>query len=151
MRVTERCIDQQGQSLWLPESEIDGGWTSLLRDEAAVIAWYADHGTSEQYHSECKTDLDSERLPSGTFATHALVLGCAHLAYTILRWLGHNGLLGADAPGRRRAKRRRMRTVMQALIYLAARLSRTGRRRTLAVGRGGQVVPIVRRLSVRLA
>jgi len=151
MRVTERCIDKHGQSLLLPDIEIEGWWTSLLRDEEAVIALYADHGTSEQYHSEFKTDLDIERLPSGKFATNALVLGCAQLAYNILRWIGQNGLLGPDAPPRHRAKRRRIRTVMQELIYLAARLIRTGRRLKLAFGRGCQVVPIFRRLYLRLA
>ena len=33
------------------------------------------HGTSEQFHSEFKTDLDIEQLPSGKFATNALA-GC---------------------------------------------------------------------------
>ncbi|MGV0036717.1 MAG: hypothetical protein ACNYPE_17840 [Candidatus Azotimanducaceae bacterium WSBS_2022_MAG_OTU7] len=28
---------------------------------------YADHGTSEQFHREFKTDMDIERLPSGKF------------------------------------------------------------------------------------
>ena len=64
-------------------------------------------GTSEEYHSEFKTDLDIERLPSGKFATNALILACAQLAYNILRWIGQNGLLGPDAPPRHRAKRRK--------------------------------------------
>jgi hypothetical protein len=45
------------------------------------------------------------------------------LAYNILRWIGRYGLLGADAPPRHRAKRRRIRTLMQELMYLTARLS----------------------------
>jgi hypothetical protein len=40
-------------------------------------------------------NLDIERLPSGKFATNALVLACAQLAYKLLRWLGQVGLLGA--------------------------------------------------------
>ena len=71
--------------------------------------------------------MDIEHLPSGKFATYALILACAVLAYNILRWIGHNGLLGADAPPRHRAKRRRIRTMMQELMYLAARLIHTGR------------------------
>ena len=64
-------------------------------------------------------------MPSGKFTTNAAILAGAQLAYNILRWIGQNGLLGPDAPPRHRAKRRRIRTVMQELIYLAARLIHT--------------------------
>ena len=151
MRVIERSVDKHGQQLLVPEIEIEGWWTSLWFDEETIIALYADHGTSEQYHSEFKTDLDIERLPSGKFATNALVLACAQLAYNILRFVGQNGLLGPDAPPRHRAKRRRIRTVMQELMYLAARLIHTGRRLKLAFGFGCPVVPIFRRLYAQLA
>ncbi len=151
MRVIERTIDKRGQQLLVPEIEIEGWWTSLEFDEETIIALYADHGTSEQYHSEFKTDLDIERLPSGKFATNALILACAQLAYNILRWIGQNGLLGPDAPPRHRAKRLSLRTVMQELMYLAARLIHTGRRMKLAFGFGCPVVPIFRRLYWQLA
>jgi hypothetical protein len=85
MRVTERTIDKHGQHLLVPEIEIEGWWTSLWTDPEDIIALYADHATSEQFHSELKTDLDIERLPSGKFATNALVLACAQLAYNLLR------------------------------------------------------------------
>jgi hypothetical protein len=151
MRVIERTIDKRGQRLLVPETEIEGWWTSLWFDEETIIALYADHGTSEQFHSEFKTDLDIERLPSGKFATNALILACAVLAYNILRWIGQNGLLGPDAPPRHRAKRRRIRTVMQELMYLAARLIHTGRQIKLAFGYSCPVVPIFQRLYARLA
>ena len=151
MRVIERTIDKRGQQLLVPEIDIEGWWTSLLFDEETIIALYAEHGTSEQYHSEFKTDLDIERLPSGKFATNALILACAQLAYNILRYIGQNGLLGPDAPPRHRAKRRRIRTVMQELMYLAARLIYTARRLKLAFGYGCPVVPIFRRLYCQLA
>jgi len=150
MRVVERTIDRQGQRLLIPDIKIEGWWTSLDLEEEHIIRLYADHGTSEQYHSEFKTDLDIERLPSGKFATNALILGCAQLAYNILRWIGQNGLTGPDAPLRHPAKRRRIRTVMQELMYLAARLIRTGRRLKLAFGRYCQVVPIYRWLYAEL-
>ena len=67
MRAIERTIDKHGQSLLVPEIEIEGWWTSLDLPEEEVIHRYADHGTSEQFHSELKTDLDIERLPSGKF------------------------------------------------------------------------------------
>lgn len=132
MRVIERRIDKQGQTLLVPSIEIEGWWTSLDLPEEEIIRLYADHGTSEQYHSEFKTDLDIERLPSGKFATNALVLSCAQLAYNILRWMGQSGMTGLDAPLRHAAKRRRIKTVMQEIIYLAARMISTGRRLKLA-------------------
>lgn len=136
MRLTERTIDRKGQLLLTPEIELEGWWTSLSIDEPAVIQLYADHGTSEQFHSEFKTDLDIERLPSGKFATNALVLGASMLAYNILRWIGQNGLLSPNSPKRNKAKRRRIKTVMQELMYVAARIVRTSRSIKLSFGRG---------------
>jgi hypothetical protein len=151
MRVIERTIDKRGQHLLVPEIEIEGWWTSLELDEECIIALYADHATSEQFHSEFKTDLDVERLPSGKFATNALVLACAMLAYNILRWIGQSGLLGSDAPPRHPAKRRRLRTVMQELISVAARLIASGRRLKLAFGYACPIVAVFRRLYRQLA
>ena len=42
------------------------------------------HAAHEQFHSEIKTDLDLERLPSGKFASNDLILHLAQLAYNIL-------------------------------------------------------------------
>jgi len=151
MRVIERTIDRRGQVLLVPEVEVEGWWTSLGVSAKKVIALYADHGTSEQYHSEFKTDLDIERLPSGKFATNALVLACASLAYNILRWLGQTGLTGPHGPVRHPAKRRRIRTVMQELMYLAARFIETGRRLKLGFARRCMAVDIFCSLYHRLA
>lgn len=94
MRVVERTIDKHGHSLLMPDIEVDGGWTSLTLEEQQIIDLYSDHGTSEQFHSEFKTDLDIECLPSGKFATNRLVLSCAALSYNLLRWMGQTGLTG---------------------------------------------------------
>jgi len=146
MRVIERTIDKHGQALLVPEIEIEGWWTSLDLKEEEVIHWYADHGTSEQFHSELKTDLDIERLPSGKFDTNALVLGCSMLAYNLLRWIGQNGLLGLGlglglgprSPRRNKAKRRRLKTLMQELMYLATRVVRTARYLKLVFGKSSR-------------
>lgn len=152
MRVVERTIDRKGQRLLVPEVTLEGWWTSLDFPIEQIIRLYADHGTSEQFHSEFKTDLDIERLPSGKFATNALILGCAQLAYNILRWIGQNGLIDdPDVPLRHPAKRRRLRTVMQELMYLAARVVRSGRQLKLAFGRYCQVVSLYHWLYRRLA
>ena len=128
IKVTERESDKKGQRLLIPEVELQGWWTSLTLPEQEVIALYRDHGTSEQFHSELKTDMDLERLPSGKFATNELVFACAALVYNILRFIGQLGLIGNRVPVRHPAKRRRIRTVIQELMYFAGRLIATGRR-----------------------
>lgn len=85
MHVVERTIDKKGQHLAIAEIEVEGWWTSLNSPCQEIIDLYADHATSEQFHSEFKTDMDIERLPSGKFAFNALVLGCSVLTYNILR------------------------------------------------------------------
>ena len=134
IRVTERTIDKHGVRLLVPEITVDGWWTTLgecVCLDQKVIALYCDHATSEQFHSEFKTDLDIERLPSGKFATNDLVMACAVLAYNILRWIGLEGLTGKNAPIRHDAKRRRLKTVMQELMYVAARVVSSGRQLAL--------------------
>ena len=128
VRVTERTADRHGQMRLTPDITLEGWRTDLNLEPEQVIALYRDHATSEQFHSEFKTDLDLERLPSGKFATNALIMALGGFAYNILRAIGQMGLLGQFAPIRHPAKRRRIRTVIQELIYLAARLISTGRR-----------------------
>lgn len=151
MRVTERTIDKHDQVLLIPEIEIEGWWTSLTNSEEEIIELYADHGTSEQFHSELKTDLDIERLPSGKFDTNALVLACSMLAYNLLRWLGQNGLLGPTSPKRNKAKRRRLKTVMQELMYVAALIVRTARTLKLLFGADCRAAEIYHTLYKKLA
>lgn len=135
VRVIERTIDKHGQLLLTPEIELEGWWTSLYLPEEEIIRLYQDHGTSEQFHSEFKTDMDLERLPSGKFATNALIMSLAALTYNILRFIGQIGLLGDRSPIRHSAKRRRIRTVMQELMYRAARLIESGRKLKLRFSR----------------
>lgn len=137
LRLIERTIDAQGQVLIAPQHTLEG-WTTTLPagqfNAQDIIDLYADHGTHEQFHSEFKTDLDLERLPSGKFDTNYLVCQLAALAMNILRLIGQRGLLGEDAPVRHPAKRRRIKTVIQELIYRAARLITHGRKLVLGLG-----------------
>ena len=137
LRLSERTIDAKGQHLIERQLTLEGWTTSLSADRfnaAEVIALYADHGTHEQFHSEFKTDMDLTRLPSGRFDTNYLVCALAALAMNILRLLGQAGLHGPDAPVRHAAKRRRIRTVMQELVYRAGRLIEHGRQLILGLG-----------------
>jgi hypothetical protein len=99
-----------------------------------VIALHADHGTHEPFHAELKADLDLQRLPLGKFETQALVCRLAALAMNILRLMGQRGLLRPDAPVRHPAKRRRLKTVMQKLVYGAGRLIGHGWQLILGLG-----------------
>lgn len=128
MRIIERSIDKAGQPLLFPQLELDGWWTSLDLPDAQIIALYRDHATSEQFHSEFKTDLDLERLPSGKLETNTLVMVLGTFVYNVMRWIGLAGLIGEHSPVRHRAKRRRVRTVMQELVYLAGKFYKRGRR-----------------------
>jgi len=135
MRAVERTINKKGQLLLIPDVEVEAWWTTLHLPDEKVISLYNDHATSEQFHSEIKSDMDVERLPSGKFATNALILALACLAYNILRFIGQLGLTGDKSPVRHPAKRRRIKTVMQELMYLAARLVKTGRRLKIVFSR----------------
>lgn len=134
-RITERTITTKGQLLLVPEIEAETWWTSLLCSEEKIIQLYNAHGTSEQFHSELKTDMDLERLPSGKFATNGLVLELAMLAYNILRRIGQESLKKNDAPLRKPARRRRLRTVIQNLVLLATRVVAHARKVYLNLGR----------------
>ncbi|MBW2597071.1 MAG: IS1380 family transposase, partial [Deltaproteobacteria bacterium] len=138
--VTERTI-KKGQLLLLPEIAVDTYWTSLEDDPYDVIELYHDHGTSEQYHSEIKSDMDLERLPSEDFTTNALILLIGMLAYNLLRLCGQeslredNGTITKRPLYRRKAGRRRIRTVIQDLIYMACRVTHHARKVFLSFGR----------------
>jgi hypothetical protein len=134
--VTERTIDKKGQHLLVPEIELEGWWTSLTLPIEEVIAHYRYHGTHEQFHSEIKSDLDLERLPSGKFDTNDAILHLGSFAYNCLRLLGQLGLTGEVAPIRHPAKRRRLKTVLQEIMYRAAKFVAHARRLILDFGRG---------------
>jgi len=146
LRLTERTIKADGTVLLLPEVILDGWETTLTEPVETVITLYAEHGTHEQFHSEFKSDLDLERLPSGKFDTNTLVLSVAAMAYNILRLIGQQSLLGKDAPLRHPAKRRRLKTVMQEMMQVAAQLTEHARRVVLNFGRHCPVLKVWRAL-----
>ncbi|MGH8677346.1 MAG: IS1380 family transposase [Burkholderiales bacterium] len=116
-RLIEETIDRDGQVLLIPKLTVDGWNTSLTeRSNAQIIALYADHGTHEQFHSELKSDMNLERLPSGKFNANDAVCSLAVLAYNALRIIGQNALIGADSPVRHKAERRRLKTVIREII-----------------------------------
>jgi len=139
--VAERTILPDGQILLEPQLDVATYWTSLPIDgeaavtEGEVIQLYRDHATSEQFHSEIKTDMDLERFPSGVFKTNAAILLMGLIAYNILRIMGQESLTKDDAPRKRTVKRRRIKTVIQNLITIAVRVVHHARQVCLSLGR----------------
>jgi hypothetical protein len=146
--VTRRTTLPNGQMLLEPEVEVATWWTSLDLPVDEVIDLYHEHGTSEQFHSELKTDMDLERLPSGKFATNALVLLLGMFAYNLLRLCGQSalrvdGCLPPDlrSPERKSVGRRRLRSVILDMMYTAAQLVRHANRWALSFWRNSPRLP----------
>ncbi len=148
-RITKRTIDKLGQCLMLPSYEVDAWNTNLklnqfngIKEENnsaisidEMIELYKKHATMEQFHSEIKTDLDLERFPSGKLEVNTLILNLAAVTYNILRLIGQNTLLKSNSPVRHKAKRRRLKTVIQEVIYCAAKMTNHARVYALNFGK----------------
>ena len=132
--VIERTVDKYGQILLVPDIELHTWWTNLGWTDDDVINSYHDHGVSEQYHSEIKTDMDVERLPSGKFETNELVLELTVIAYNLLRMMGQESLRHKPDQ-KQRVKRRRIRTVVDNLIRCASHITQHARVQWMALGR----------------
>ncbi|AVD54965.1 IS1380 family transposase [Heyndrickxia coagulans] len=145
-KVIERTISRDGQIFLIPEYEFETYWTDLEVPPHVVISLYHDHGTCEQFHSEIKSELDLERLPSGKYETNGLVLHFGVFAYNLLRLIGQESLKKQDAPLKKKATRRRIRTVIQNMITLASKLVYQGRQWKLKVTATNKWLPTFARL-----
>ncbi len=102
----------------------------------------------EQFHSEIKTDMGIERLPSGKFETNALILKLAMIAYNILRIIGTEAMKKQDMPVRHDSiNRRRIRTIIDNLILIAGHLTVHARKLRLALGRSNVWITTFLRLD----
>jgi hypothetical protein len=118
---------------------------------AEFIALYEHHGVHEQFHSEIKSDLDLDRQPSGKVNTNDAIVHLASFAYNCLRLLGQLGPTGKIASIRHPAKRRRLKTVLQEIIYPGARFVAHARKLVLDLGRNfGDHVKVFVALQDRL-
>ena len=131
--IIERTIDKYGQILLTSDIEVNTWWTNLGWSDDDIIASYHAHGECEQYHSEIKTDMDVERLPSGKFSTNCLVLELLILAYNLLRMIGQESLKHRP-PEKRSVKRRRLRTVIHNLILCASHITKHARKVVMGLG-----------------
>lgn len=154
--VTERTI-KKGQVLLFPEITVDTYWLSIDLEPYETILLYHDHGTSEQFHSELKSDMDLERLPSARFESNAFMLLLGMLSYNLLRLCGQESLREDNGNEkmmpeyRNKAQRRRIRTVMMDLIYVAGRIIHTSRKWLISFGKLNPLAPLWKAVYNRFA
>ena len=147
--VIERLTDVHGHALLLPEIEVNTWWTNLTCAAETVIDLYHAHGTSEQFHSELKSDLDVERLPSGKLCANKIILLCAMVAFNLLRTIGQEVLQRAAlAPQRINVSRWRIKTVLQNIVYCAVRLVRHAGRTELHFGKRCPWFAVIRDIAL---
>jgi len=116
-----------GQPLLIPYLSLHLWRTNLPKSNFSpqdVIHLYKDHATSEQFHSEFKTDLDIEKLPSAKFKTNELLVAIAQLVFNNLRVIGHQALASNLLNPKGQKTRFRIRTILLKLIYLPSKLIR---------------------------
>ena len=127
VEAIERTVLANGQALLIPSIELSSWWTNLPYSVRQCAALYRDHGTSEQFHSELKSDMGIELLPSGNLKTNALVLGLATMAFNCLRFIGQAALGIAMPPvddEEPAQLRYRLRTVLLDFIKVGCKIVR---------------------------
>jgi Transposase DDE domain group 1 len=103
-------------------------WTNLWQEAADVLALYHAHGTSEQFHSELKTDVNLERFASHSYAVNSLQLQLGTLAYNLIHVVEELAREERKAwPTRiKEVQRRLVGSVMADLILVAGKIVRHG-------------------------
>jgi len=115
-----------------------------------VISLYKDHATSEQFHSEFKSDLDMERLPSTKFMTNKLCMAIAHLAYNLLRIIGDDAVNEKLLNPRNKSIRLRIRTILLKIIYHPSMFIRKNKKWTICLPRSNPMSGIFEQVYLLL-
>jgi hypothetical protein len=123
-KVTRRSIDKKGQALLVDEIEVETYWTNLWHEAADIVELYHAHGTSEQFHSELKSDMNLERFPSHSYAVNSLMLSLGTLAYNLMRVVEQMARECRELwpDGIKDVERRRVGSTMKDLILVASKL-----------------------------
>ena len=141
-----RTSKPDGQILLMPEYECKRYVTSLQEaSEEEIIELYHLHATSEQFHSEIKTDMDIERLPSGKFSTNEIVLGLGGMVYNILRLIGQINCK-LETSKKRVIERKRIKTVIKDMIMLASKLVKHARKEVIKIYKEDYQIEIFRKV-----
>ena len=93
-----------------------------------------------------------EHLPSGKLCANKIILLCAMVVVNLLRTLGQEVVKRkAIAPQRINAKRWRLKTVLQNIIYCAVRLGRHGGTTVLHFGKRCPWLDVIRDFAISYA
>lgn len=133
--ISKKSISKKEKQLLLtPIVKVFSVWTSLKDfSDKEVLELYRARGTSEQFHSEFKGELDMERLPSGKFKVNSLFILMGMLTYNMLKVIAQDMVIQKTL-GLKKATRRRIKTVMNSVIFLSCRLTRGARAMRLKLG-----------------
>lgn len=146
-RVTERKTDENGNPFLFPEIEVETYWTNLYETPEKVIELYHAHGTSEQFHSELKTDMNIERFPSGKMKVNSLILHLAMIALNTLRRIGQLALEKNDLlPYKHNVLRKRIRKVISDLIHVACKMVSHARQKIIYIWEKNPWLPVFKEL-----
>lgn len=99
---------------------------------------YREHATSEQFHSELKSDMNMELLPSKYFTTNKLFLHLAAVSFNVLRIIGDQALKNDKNLQHHKnasTRRIRLRTVIDKICTIAFKIVRHARRIFIKFGR----------------
>lgn len=122
-KVIVRDKDPQGNPLLFPDLQVEIYLTNLPEDHDTIIELYHNHGLSEQFHSELKSDMNIEKFPSGKMNVNSLLLHIAMIAFNTLRYIGQQALRFKHLlPYKHNVKRKRLRKVIDDLIRVACKL-----------------------------
>jgi len=145
--VIERETDREGTPYLIPEIEVNTWWTNLDADAETVINLYHDHGTSEQFHSELKTDIGLERFPSGKMAVNELILTIAMVAFNVLRFIGQAAIKEREyLPYKTSVHRKRLGKVIRDVILIPGKLVFHAGKLIFRVSQYNPWLPVLKRL-----
>ena len=99
---------------------------------------YHDHATSEQYHSEVKSGMNMELLPSKYFKTNDLILKLCVISFNVLRIIGNMALdfdTSFQHHNKERISRIHVRTIINNIINIACKIVNHARKITVKFGR----------------
>jgi len=145
--IIERKTDAMGNPLLFGEIEVNTWWTNLACAAEKVIELYHGHATSEQFHSELKSDMAIERLPSGKFAVNKILLAIAMNAFNALRFIGQKSI---EKEGLKNVKRKRIGKVIRDIICVAGKFIKHGRDLIFKIYEKDPALPAFLRLSAAL-
>ena len=135
-------INNKLQALLIPYRSLHMWRTNLPKSEFSpqdIINLYKDHATSEQFHSEFKSDLDLERLPSSNFKTNQLIVALSQIAFNLLRIIGLQALQFSEFNPHFKFSRIKIRTVLSKIIAIPSKLIRKHKQWTICLPRSNPI------------